>query len=133
MLCGCAALRFSAWLDLDQDSRSGRCHADKVMSTRVALFVLGLIAVSALLLQPICEASEQHPALAHSIEGDSCCSMVAPALRTAPLANAPSIPVAAPAVGHPVFRPHVVIHNALPAAAPPLVLSYHVRSARIQR
>ncbi|HEX2333970.1 MAG TPA: hypothetical protein VHI32_12455 [Burkholderiales bacterium] len=104
------------------------------MSTRLVFFVLGLIAVSALLFQPICEAAEQLPALAHSVEGDSCCSTVAPPVpRTASLVNASSIPVAAPAAGHPAFRPHVIIYDALPAAAPPLVLSYYVRSARIQR
>ena len=104
------------------------------MSTRLTLFVLGLIAVSALLLQPICEAAEQPVALVHSVEGDSCCSMVAAAvLRTAPPADASSIPVAAPAAGQPVLRPHVVIHDALPVTAPPLVLCYYIRSARIQR
>jgi hypothetical protein len=114
------------------------------MSRRLAFIALGLIAVSALLFQPICEAAELHLAHAYSAsqatpmggdEGDSCCSMVAPsALRTAaPLAGASSIPVAAPAVGSPMFRPHVVIYHALPAAPPPLVPSYYIRSARIQR
>jgi len=114
------------------------------MSTRVArlvFFALGLIAVSALLFQPICEAAERqahsasHAAAAGGDEGDSCCSMVAPAaLRTAAsLANASSLPVAAPIVGSPVLRPRIVIYDALRAAAPPLVLSYYIRSARIQR
>jgi hypothetical protein len=115
------------------------------MSTRIArfaIFALGLIAVSALLFQPICEAAERH--LAHGVshataaggdEVDSCCSMVASAaLRTAAsLANASSPPVAAPIVGSPVLRPHIVIYDALRAAAPPPVLGYYIRSARIQR
>jgi len=114
------------------------------MSTRIARFVsfaLGLIAVSALLFQPICEAAERqahsdtHAAAAGGNEGDFCCSMIAPAaLRSAaPLAKASSIPAAAPCAGSPVFRPRSAIYDALPDAAPPLVLSYYVRSARIQR
>jgi hypothetical protein len=113
----------------------------KVGITRFVFFALGLIAVSALLFQPICEAAERqvqgaaHAAAAGGDEGDSCCSMIAPAVlrSTAPLANASSLPTAAPFVGSPVFRPHIVIYDALPAAAPPLVPSYYVRSARIQR
>jgi hypothetical protein len=107
--------------------------------TRFVFFALGLIAVSALLFQPICEAAERqgaaHAAAAGGNEGDFCCSMIAPAVlrSTAPLANASSLPAAAPFVGSPVFRPHIVIYDALPAAAPPLVPSYYVRSARIQR
>jgi hypothetical protein len=114
------------------------------MSTRLTLFVLGLVAVSALVFQPICEAAEARLSHAHSAphaaaaggdEGDFCCSTVAPdALPTAaPLALGSSILVAAPAGGPPVFRPHVVIRDALPALAPPPILRYYVRSARIQR
>jgi len=114
------------------------------MSTRIArllFFALGLIAASALVLQPICEAAERqvhgvsHAAAAGGDEGDSCCSMVAPAaLRTAVLlADASSMPVAALTVGSLAFRPRVVIYHALPAALPPLVPSYYLRSARIQR
>jgi hypothetical protein len=108
---------------------------------RVVFFALGLIAVSALVFQPICDAAERHAhsaslaAAAGGGEGASCCSMVAPAaLRTAaPLANASSIPAAVPSVVSPVLRPHVVIYDAQLAAAPPLIPSYYVRSARIRR
>jgi hypothetical protein len=108
---------------------------------RVVFFALGLIAVSALVFQPICEAAEQqvhgasHAAATGGDEGDSCCSMVAPtALRTAALlAGASSLPVAVPIAGSPVLRVHVVFHDPARAAAPPLVLSYYLRSARIQR
>jgi len=117
------------------------------MSTRIAFFALGLIAVSALLVQPICEAAERHVAPASDTsrvaasggdEGDtSCCPVAAPEalVPASPLVGGPSIPVAAPAVATPLFRPQIVVSDALPAAAlpPPLVSRYYVRSARIQR
>ena len=120
------------------------------MTTRLARFVFvvfGLIAVSALLAQPICEAAEREAALASdtshvaasgSDEGDPyCCPVAAPEALVAAslLAGGPSIPAAAPAVAVPVFRPRIVICDALPAsaAAPPFVSSYYVRTARIQR
>jgi hypothetical protein len=111
---------------------------------RFAFLALGLIAVSALLFQPICEAAERHLAQAHSAshatvpggdEGDPCCSMAAPAaLGTAALlAKGSSISVAGPTVRSLFFRPQTVIPGALASAAPPLVPRYYVRSARIQR
>ena len=120
------------------------------MSTRLARFVFfafGLIAVSALLVQPICEAAERqaahasdtsHVAASGGGEGDlSCCPVAAPEALVAasPLLGGPSISASAPAVAAPVFRPHSVISHALPAsaAAPPIVSGYYVRSARIQR
>ncbi len=119
------------------------------MTTRLARFVFpafGVIVVSALLAQPICEAVEREAALASDTshvaaggdEGDPCCCPVAApgALVAASLlAGVPSIPAAAPAVAVAVFRPRMVICDALPAsaAAPPLVSGYYVRSARIQR
>ena len=104
------------------------------MSRRIARFAflaLGLIAVSALLFQPICEA-----AAPGGDDGDVCCSMAAPnalAAAPAPLTNGSSTTVAAPSVASPVFRPRILVPDALPAAAPPLVPRYYVRSARIQR
>lgn len=120
------------------------------MSTRLARFVFfafGLAAVSALLVQPICEAAERHAAQASDTshlaasggdEGDPfCCPVAAPEALVAasPLLGGPSIPAPAAAVAAPVFRPHIVISHALPAsaAAPPIVSGYYVRSARIQR
>jgi hypothetical protein len=107
------------------------------MTKRLARFVflaLGLIAVSALLAQPICEAAERQ-SVGH--EGDSyCCPVAAPEALVAAslLTGGPSIPAAAPAVASPVLRPRILI-SGLPAsaAAPPLVSGYYVRSARIQR
>jgi hypothetical protein len=113
------------------------------MSTRFATFILGLVAISALLFQPICQAAElhlvpsgaSHATAAGGDEAVSCCSMLAPtALRTAaPLTNASTFPVPAPVDASPILRPHVVSYDAPRAAAPPLVLSYYLRSARIQR
>ena len=110
------------------------------MSTRLARFVFlafGFIAVSALLVQPICEAAE-HVAASGGDEGDACCCPVAgpdALVAASPLAGEPSIPAPAVAVAAPVFRPRIVVSAALPAsaAAPPLVPGYYVRSARIQR
>jgi hypothetical protein len=107
------------------------------MTKRLARFMflaLGLIAVSALLAQPICEAAERQ-SVGH--EGDSyCCPVVAPEAlaAAAPLLGGPSILAVAPAIASPVLRPRIVI-SGLPAsaAAPPLVSGYYVRSARIQR
>jgi len=109
----------------------------QAMTMRLARFVflvLGLIAVSALLAQPICEAAERQ-AVGH--EGDpGCCPVAAPEalVAAAPLVGGPGILAVAPAVASPVFRPRIVI-SGLPAsaAAPPLVSGYYIRSARIQR
>ena len=120
------------------------------MTTRLARFVFlafGLIAVSALLVQPICEAAERqasresgtlHVAASGGDEGDPCCCPVVASealVGASLLAGGPSTPAAAPAVAVPVFRPRIVVSGALPAsaAAPPFVSSYYVRSARIQR
>jgi hypothetical protein len=113
---------------------------------RFAFLALGLIAVSALLVQPICEAAERqvaqasdtsHVAASGGDEGDACCPVAAPEalVAAAPLGGGPNIPAAALAVASLVFRPQIVISDALPAAAlpPPLVSRYYVRSARIQR
>ena len=112
---------------------------------RFVFVALGLIAVSALLVQPICEAAERQPAQASHAshvaasggdEGDACCSMAAlDAVAASVFAGAPNLPAAAPVVASPVFRPQILVSDALPAAAlpPPLVSRYYVRSARIQR
>jgi hypothetical protein len=120
------------------------------MTTRLARFVFlvfGLIAVSALLAQPICEAAEREAALASDTshvaasggdEGDPyCCPVAAPEALVAAslLTGGPSIPAAVPAVASPVVRAPIVISDALPASAlaPPFVSSYYLRTARIQR
>ena len=120
------------------------------MTTRLASFVflvLGLIAVSALLAQPICEAAERVAALASDTshvaasggdEGDPyCCPVAAPEALVAAslLTGGPSIPATVPAGASPVVRAPIVMSHALPASAlaPPFVSSYYLRTARIQR
>ncbi|HWV89610.1 MAG TPA: hypothetical protein VNZ59_05935 [Burkholderiales bacterium] len=120
------------------------------MTTRLARFVFlvfGLIAVSALLAQPICEAAEREAALASDTwhvaasggdEGDPyCCPVAAPEALVAAslLTGGPSIPAVVPAVVSPVVRAPIVISDALPASAlaPPFFSSYYLRTARIQR
>jgi len=113
------------------------------MNTRIARFIFfafALIAVSALVFEPICEAAQRQVhsashAAGGSGDGDACCSILSPAaLHTAAsLADASSSSVVALNVGVPVFRLRVAISNALPAAQPVLVPSFYIRSARIQR
>ena len=120
------------------------------MTKRLARFVFdvfGLIAVSAVLAQPICEAAEREAALASDTwhvaasggdEGDPyCCPVAAPEALVAAslLTGGPSIPAVVPAVASPVVRAPIVISDALPASAlaPPFVSGYYVRTARIQR
>jgi hypothetical protein len=111
---------------------------------RFAFLALGLIAASALLFQPICEAAEQHLPQAQSAshataayggDGEPCCSIVAPAalrMATAP-AQGSSIPLSGPTVRSPVSWPPILIAGAMAASASPFVSSYYARSARIQR
>ena len=137
MRCGCAGSGFDAGLTWIKIGTAPYAMLQSMIGrlARFVFLVFGLIAVSALLAQPICEAAER-PAVGH--EGDpGCCPAAAPeALVAAPLLpGGPSIPAAAPAVVSPVVRPPIVISDGLPAsaAAPPLVSRYYVRSARIQR
>jgi len=115
------------------------------MSKRIARFAiaaLGLVAVSLLLFQPICEAGQvrlPHAQLASQASasdgGDSCCSIVPAVAFQAATATAETLSVAVPepTMGSPAFRPETLGCGAVASAAPLLVPRYYARSARIQR
>jgi len=112
--------------------------------TRFAVAALGLVAVSLLLFQPICDAAELRlpqaqaasQATAAGGDGESCCSMivaVAPLQAATPAVERLSIAVPEPTIGSPALRPEMLFSGAVASAAPLPVSRYYARSARIQR
>jgi hypothetical protein len=116
----------------------------KMYTSRFAALALGLIAVSLLVFQPICEAGElrlpdaraaSQAATAGDAEGEFCCAIgtALPVKAASAAAEEPSCPAPEAGPGLPALRPSMLGCGAATSAAPPPPARYHARSARIQR